>query len=117
MDTISLFSKQKNLKPIEIKLSKLKLIISYILDILKNGNMQREQIKIHTVDYIFIKKNLSTLFHAATDIKLEGNFIHYAVVCRFLRRFCFFPHQWLHYNKGLCLLPVSYVLSSFQCLA
>lgn len=46
-------------KKLEMKWNKIVKIevnhnLSYIFDILKNGNMQREQIKIHTVDYIFI---------------------------------------------------------------
>lgn len=117
--TISLFFflKKKNLKLIENKTVKIKLNCKLHSLHLKDWMVickERKQ-KINTIDYIFF---LKTFFHAATDIKLEGNFTHYAVVCPCLRRrFCFFPHQWLHFNKGLCLLPVSYVvLSSFQCL-
>lgn len=114
-------SKKTNLKAIENKIVKIELNCKlHSLNIEDRTVICKEikKTKINTIDNIFSFKNLSTFSHAATDIKLEGNFTQYAVVCRFLRqRFCFFPHQWLHFNKGLCLLPVSYVvLSSFQCL-
>lgn len=116
-------SKKTNLKAIENKIVKIELnckLHSLNIEDRMVICKEIEKTKIDTIENIFSFKNFSTFFHAATDIKLEGNFTHYAVVCRFLRqRFCFFPHQWLHFIKRLVFASsvlCCFILLSVPCV-
>lgn len=76
------------MKVIENKIVKIELNCKlYFLNIEDRMVICKEikKIKINIIDNIFFFKNLLIFFYVVIDIKLEGNFIYYVVVCRFLR--------------------------------